>query len=135
MKIAVDTNILFRFFWKGSFTRNLLTSKRFDLISPKVSLKEIKKYSKDIIEKTRITQSKFNEYYNDLKKFVKFTDEREYLDFLKEATEISPDKADSHFLALCLKDKCLLWSKDSLLKKQNKITVLSTEEIVELLSS
>ncbi len=132
MKIVVDTNILFSFFWENSFTKSLLTSKKFDLISPKTSLKEITKYSKDIIKKTRINQLKFNEYYNNLKLFVAFIDEKEYLNFLKEAIEISPDKADSHFLALCLKNKCLLWSKDSLLKKQNKIAVLSTEEIVEL---
>lgn len=133
MKLVVDTNILFSFFWEGSFTRKFLVSKKFDLISPKTSLKEIIKYSKDIIKRTKINQSKFNEYYNNLKKFVIFIDEKEYINFLKEATDISPDKNDSHFLALCLKNKCLLWSKDSLLKKQNKVKVLSTEEIIKLL--
>ena len=135
MKIVVDTNILFSFFWEGSFTKKLLKSGKFNLISPKFSLKEIEKYSADIIKKARINHVKFKKYLDDLKKFVIFIDKKNYSDFLKDGAKISPDKADSHFFALCLKNSCPLWSKDSLLKKQDKIKVLSTEEIIESLFS
>ena len=108
MKIVADTNILFSFFWEGSFTKKLLTSRKFDLISPKFSLKEIEKYSEDIIKRTRINRVKFKKYFNDLKKFVIFADEKEYSNFLEEASKIAPDKTDSHFFALCLKNNCSL---------------------------
>ena len=133
MKLVIDTNILFSFFWENSFTRNLLISKKFDLISPEISLKEIQKYSKDIIKRTKTNKKIFIKYYNNLKKVVTFINEKEYSSFLEEADKISPDKTDSHFFALCLKNNCHLWSKDSLLKKQNKVQVFSTEEIIELL--
>ncbi|SRR3989344_5448878 len=133
MRLVVDTNILFSFFWNDSFTKKLLISKKFDLISPKISIKELKKYSEDIIKRTGINRPKFKEYLDNLKKFVIFTDEKEYSDFLREATEISPDKADSRFFALCLKNNCPLWSKDSLLKRQNKVKVFSTEEIIKFI--
>ena len=133
MRLVVDTNILFSFFWRDSFTKKLLTSKKFDLISPEMSLKEIKKYSKYIMKKTKIDKNTFTRNYNEMKKFIRFINEKEYFNFLKEATKISPDKADSHFFALCLKNKYHLWSKDSLLKKQNKVKVFSTEDIIELL--
>ena len=133
MKLVVDTNILFSFFWKDSFTRKLLMSKKFDLISPKISLEEIKRHSKEIIKKTDTNKKSFVKYYNELKKFVRFIDRKYYSIFLKKANEISPDKADSHFFALCFKDKCPLWSNDSLLKKQNNVLVLSTEEIIKLI--
>ncbi|PIN95725.1 hypothetical protein COU56_00710, partial [Candidatus Pacearchaeota archaeon CG10_big_fil_rev_8_21_14_0_10_31_9] len=55
------------------------------------------------------------------------------LSFIKEAEEISPDKKDAEFLALCLKFSCVLWSNDSALKNQNKVKVLSTEDLIEIL--
>ena len=133
MELVVDTNILFSFFWKGSFTKNLLMSGKFVLISPEISLREIKKYSKDIMEKTKTNRKTFIENYNNLKNFVRFANEKEYANFLKKAGEISPDKSDAHFFALCLKNNCHLWSKDILLKSQNEIRVFSTEEIINLL--
>jgi len=59
MRLVVDTNILFSFFWNDSFTKKLLISKKFDLISPEISLKEIQKYSKDIIKRTKTNNSGF----------------------------------------------------------------------------
>ena len=132
MKIVVDTNILFSFFWSGSFTKKLLVSGRFDLISPEIALKEIRKYSKDIQRKVNISTSELNKDIIELRKFVRFVQEKEYSKFLHLAKEFSPDESDAHFFALCLKYECILWSKDVLLKNQNKIKVLSTEEIVNL---
>ena len=56
MKIVVNTNILFSFFWQKSLTRKLLITSSLDLISPEFALFEIEKYSQDIIEKIKITK-------------------------------------------------------------------------------
>jgi len=133
MKIVVDTNILFSFFWKDSVTRKLLVASNFELISPKIALEEIKRYSTDIIKKTKITQKNFDRDFLNLKKVVKFVDTKKYSSFLREAERIAPDKDDTQFFALCLKFSCFLWSNDSMLKKQNRIKVLSTEDIIGIL--
>ena len=67
-----------------------------------------------------------------LKDIVKFEKKQDYFNFISEARKLSPDVNDADFFALCLKYLCILWSNDSMLKNQDKIKVLSTEEIIEL---
>lgn len=133
MNLVVDTNILFSFFWQDSLTRKLLITSNFNLISPEVTLEEIKKYSKEICNKLKISENKFKEQLKKLKEIASFVNREKYSEFLKEAEKIAPDKNDAEFLALCLKYSCFLWSNDSILKNQKKIKVLSTEEIIEIL--
>jgi len=130
MKLVVDTNILFSFFWKKSITKNLLLTSNFELISPIIALEELKRYSKEIIKKTNITTKQFNSKLSNLQKIINFINKNQYSFFLKEAEELTPDKADTDFLALCLKFNCFLWSNDSALKKQDKVKILSTEDMI-----
>lgn len=133
MKIAADTNILFSFFWQESLTKKLLITSNLELISPEIALKELEKYSNEICNRLKINKKIFNKQFKELKKAVNFINKREYSNFIKEAEKFSPDKNDADFFALCLKNKCFLWSNDALLKKQEKIKVLSTREIIEIL--
>lgn len=133
MRIAVDTNILFSFFWEQSLTKKLLISSGFELISPEIALKELERYSSEIINKLKINKKDFYNKLEKLKLIVKFIKKEEYSKFLPQAEKISPDKDDAEFLALCMKYSCFLWSNDSALKQQNKIKVLSTEEIIEIM--
>ncbi|MBS3159244.1 hypothetical protein J4436_00480 [Candidatus Woesearchaeota archaeon] len=133
MKIVVNTNILFSFFWQKSLTRKLLITSSLDLISPEFALFEIEKYSQDIIEKIKITKKEFDVRFKELKEIVEFVDKKEYYQFLKDAEIISSDKDDSDFFALCLKNSCFLWSNDLILKNQKKVEVLSTKDIIEII--
>jgi predicted nucleic acid-binding protein len=132
MKVVVDTNILFSFFWKNSLTRKLLLTSNFELISPIFALDELQKYSKDIIKKTNITKKQFDLELSKLQEVINFIKRDKYSYFLKNAENISPDKFDADFFALCLNFDCFLWSNDSVLKNQDKIKVFSTEEIIEI---
>jgi predicted nucleic acid-binding protein len=132
MKVVVDTNILFSFFWKESFTKNLLINSKFELVSPEFALAELEKYSKEIIKKTKITKKRFDLELLELQKVVSFVKRDIYKKFLKNAEDISPDRFDVDFFALCLSFDCFLWSNDSFLKNQNEIKIFSTEEIIEL---
>ena len=55
-------------------------------------------------------------------------------EYLKEAESISPDEADVSYLALALKLTIPILSNDKDLKKQNKIKVYSTQDILNLLT-
>jgi predicted nucleic acid-binding protein len=133
MKLVVDTNILFSFFWKDSFTCRLLKELDLELISPIFALEEVKKYRLEIMKKTKLSISEFNTLVEDLKKYVLFISEKDYNIFKNKSLEFSPDKGDIDFFALCLKEKCFLWSNDFLLKEQDKVEVLSTKELVNIL--
>jgi predicted nucleic acid-binding protein len=133
MKLVIDTNILFSFFKSTSLTRKLIESQSFQLISPQVAIDEIKKYSEAIIKRAYISKSEFDFYLEELKRIIKFTDKKEYNSFINNAEEISPDKKDADFFALCFKESCALWSNDQILKTQDKINVLNTSEIIDLI--
>jgi len=49
------------------------------------------------------------------------------------AKEISPDPDDVAYLALALHLGCPLWSNDKALKKQTKVKVYSTQELLQRL--
>ncbi|MEK6833582.1 MAG: PIN domain-containing protein [Nanoarchaeota archaeon] len=133
MRVVVDTNILFSFFWRNSFIRKVLVSSNNEFVSSGLAIKELKKYSSLIINKTGISEKEFSIELNKLKNFVKFFSKKEYIHLINEAKRISPDKNDSEFLALCLKLSFPLWSNDKLLKKQDKVIVLNTEDFIDLM--
>ncbi|MBU0893810.1 MAG: hypothetical protein KKF48_03560 [Nanoarchaeota archaeon] len=133
MKIVVDTNILFSFFWKNSVTRKLLIASNFELIAPELVFNELKKYSNEIIKKTKITKQFFKNEFLNLKKIIDFVNYKEYTSYIKAARKIFPDRDDAELFALCLRYSCFLWSNDSILKKQDKIKVFSTDDLIESL--
>jgi predicted nucleic acid-binding protein len=131
MRIVADTNILFSFFKESSLTRYLILSPELKLISPEIALTELKKYSNEIIKKSK--NINFSKELSNLEKIVSFIPKKQYTEFLKAAEKISPDIDDAEFFGLCLKEKCPLWSNDSALKIQEKINVLSTKDILDIL--
>ena len=132
MKLVTDTNILFSFFWEDSLIKQILTSPNMEILSHIFALDELKKHSSLIINKTKISKREFTVEFNKLKSFVKFLPKEYYQSFLKTAEEISPDKSDAHFLALCLRLNLPLWSNDKELKKQNKVIVVDIKDIIDI---
>ena len=142
MKLVVDSNILFIFFWKKSTFTELCNKEELELYTPEYALEEINKYEEEIIEKAKITKKEFNErklilaqrinfipldkyrlHFNAVKYLAKNLIKEEYEEFL----------SDIAFLSLALELKSPLWTHDQLLKKQNRIPILTTKEIIEIL--
>ena len=135
MKFVVDTNILFTFFWKDSFTKGLLVDQDLELFSPELALAEVNRHEKDILKKTGISAKTFKLLRKDIGIFVEFIPLDEYKEFLTKAPSLIPDNPDDlDFLALALKLKLPAWPNDPDLKRQSEIKVLSTPELVKLLN-
>src|SRR3989344_4943255 len=83
--------------------------------------------------KTNINNDTFDHYLNELKDSIQLIKRIDYSDFLVDAMLLSPDEKDADFFDLCLKNSCPIWSNDLTLKKQEKIKVLTTKEIILLL--
>lgn len=133
MRLVADTNILFTYFWKDSFTKKNFVKENLDLFSPEFALEEIKFYTNEIMQKTNISKEEFNKLREELAIIVKFIPVEEYSKFLKEALKLSVDENDVDFIALALKLNCPIWSKDYHLKQQNKIRVFTTKELIMIL--
>lgn len=133
MKFVVDTNILFTFFWKKSFTRRLFVNQDLELVSPEYSLEEIGKYSDEIIKRAGLSKKEFDDIRRELAPMVEFIPLGEYREYLKRALKVCYDKDDLDFFALSLKLKCPIWSNDKELKKQNKVEIYSTRDVLKKL--
>lgn len=130
MELVVDTNVLYTYFWKGSFARRVLMRMGLKLFSPEFALEEINAHESDIAKKTGLSSDEFKLLRKDLAIAVGFIPIEEYREFLSEALSIAPDSNDVDFLALALKLKLPLWSNDALLKKQKSVRVFSTPDLL-----
>ena len=134
MRLVADTTELFSFFNARSKARELSLIPELELHSPSFFLYELKEHKSKILTSFSLTETQFLLIMKLLKTIVKVAKEEEYSEFLSEAKEISPDPDDVDFFALSLKLNCPLWSEDKLLKGQSKVKVLTTKDLLELLS-
>lgn len=134
MRFVVDTNVLFSFFRKGSETRKLvLNFEILELFTPSFCMDELRKHKELVCKKSMLSDEEFEEVLDDLLIFVKVSPHSEYKEFFRAAKNVSPDRDDIDLFALALKLNCPLWSNDRKLKRQTRVKVLSTKELIELL--
>lgn len=142
MKLIVDSNVLFTFFWKKSIFSRVVQQKKLKLLTPEIFLEELDKYAEEIIKKTQLDQKEFLERKKELLTNITIVPLEVYKGKLEIITDLeSLDehekvdiKDDIDFLVLAKKENCPLWSNDKLLKKQKEIPVISTKELIELLN-
>jgi predicted nucleic acid-binding protein len=134
IRLVVDTNVLLTFYWRNSVSRQLITRKDFALVSPEYALTEIMRHKKEVMEKAHVSALDFRQVTEELATYVNFVPLKEYEDCLREACDI-PDEDDADFIALAIKNRSPLWSNDAALKRQEKTAVLTTAEIIKLLTA
>jgi predicted nucleic acid-binding protein len=96
-------------------------------------LAELEKNREEIKRKSGFSDKEFDAFVEILKLRINFIPLEDFLDKISEAKDVSPDPKDIEYFALALKLKCKIWSEEKKLKQQNKVDVLSTNEVVELL--
>lgn len=130
MILVVDANILFSALIKNSTTAKLMLDENLILITPEYIVDEFLKYEDIILKKTRRTKQEFNQIVHLLKDIIEIIPYENYVEYVREASKISPDEKDILYLALALRYKCALWSNDKDLKKQKRVKVYSTQELM-----
>ena len=68
-----------------------------------------------------------------LREIIEFIPKEEYSHLMVEAENFSPDSKDVIYFALAMKLNGCIWSNDKKLKNQNRVEVLNTEEIFNLI--
>lgn len=130
--IIVDTNILFPLFWAESFTKDIIWKVR--IIAPERAYYELKNHKKDIPSKAKISNLKFDEILEEIKNKVLFVPRKKYEEYLIHGEALN-DAKDADFFALAIYLNTPLWSNDAELKKQEIVDVMSTEDMIKILSS
>lgn len=133
---VIDTNIIISALIRDGLTRKILTNLKMNFIFPEYGLKEIYYYKKEIMRKSGLSEKGFDILLLRLLKYVRLIPLSLITDFRKEAEDIIGHihKNDVVFIATALAFNCPVWSDDKHFKMQNRIKVLTTEEIKEILN-
>ena len=140
--LVVNANILFSFFNKKSARRQLI--KRLprmgcNLITPDFALEELMEDKERINDFARIDEVVFMFLFSLLeRKIMEIYPAEKYEEALSEAEKISPHGEDVHkddpYFALALSFHAPIWSVEKAFKKQSKVKVFSTSDLISLLS-
>ena len=135
MLIVVDTNELFSAIISRNITLGLFFDSRLELVSPDFIIGEFEEHKDEISERTGLNEKEISAFLFLLSPKIKFFKKEDFSDFLKEAENISPDSDDVEYFALALKLNCPVWSEDKKLKKQGRVRLINTSELIKELDS
>jgi predicted nucleic acid-binding protein len=132
MILIVDANILFAALIKNSLTAELMFNADFQLYTCEFIIDEFFKYEKEIMKKTHRTKEEFITIMHQLKDIITVIPKEEYSKLMIEAEKFSPDPKDTLYFALALKLNASIWSNDDRLKKQDKVVIHKTSDLMKL---
>jgi len=140
MKMVVDTNVLFTFFWETSLIHDILTLP-IHFISPEYALTEINHHKQEIIKKAKLSSQSFQQKIQQLVHTVEFIPLSSYESHLKQASQLIKKKnqekyqeflKDIDFYTLALSTDAPIWTNDRLFKQQESIMVFTTKEVIKI---
>ncbi len=132
MNVIIDTNIILSAIIKDSLTRHLIISSNVLFYYPEQSFDEVLRNKKIVLEKTKMPQEEFNMKLITLFKYIDVIKNEELLDYAEEADKIIGHihKNDVPFIAAALAKPAIIWSNDQHFQKQDKIRVITTNDII-----
>lgn len=133
MNIVLDTNILFSALLKDSVTRKLILSYDGHFLIPPYMFEELRKHKPMLLQVSGMGQRDLDALLELLLSRMIIVPGEIIEPYWEEALmivrEIDPD--DVMFIACALAyPGCILWSDDKKLKRQPKVRVLDTEEMM-----
>ena len=131
MLLVADANELFSAAIKEGKTADILVSDKLELITPEFVLFELKKHKDEILTKTHRSADDFDKFLSVIVEKIEIIPSLELKSFLNDAGSLSPDPDDIQYFAAALKYNCGIWSNDKALKKQLKVKVFSTSELLK----
>lgn len=138
MNIIIDSNILFSALIKDSKTRKIILEYDGFFLFPSFIFEEMQKHKAELLKKSKMPEGDFNNLLQLILRKVFIIPNEVLLPYRKEAFEIANniDPDDIIFVACAIAyPDSIIWSNDRKLKKQSKVKVLDTKEIINILKS
>ncbi|HMA82948.1 MAG TPA: PIN domain-containing protein [Candidatus Thermoplasmatota archaeon] len=118
MEVVIDSNVLFRTLISGGDIIDLVFDKNLTLYAPKMLWIEFLNNKKEILSKSKLSNSDFSILTKLLLKRIKLVERQKYQEHLTKAKELLEEhEKDADFIALCLYKNCKLWTYESRLFK------------------
>ena len=135
MKIVLDSNVLFSAIIKDSSTRKTILDYEGKFLFPSYVFVEFERHKEELYTKSGMSASECASLMQILLSKVLIIPQEALLPYREEALEIMKDIDinDVLFIACALAfPPSVIWSDDKALKRQKKIRVLNTLEIIKL---
>ena len=115
MKVVIDSNILFRSLISQGEIIKLIFDKNLELFAPEKLKEEFFNNKDEILFKSKLSESEFNELASLIFGTIKFVPLNEYKDFIPKSKQLLKGHIkDVEFVALALKLNCLFWTYEKL---------------------
>lgn len=134
MRLVIDANILFAALIARKKTLEVLLHPDIEIAAPDFIKKEWKEHQEEIAKKASLSLSEATAFLIILAEKMHFYSPGDMKKEIKEVKDITDDQDDIEYLALALKLNCPLWSEDKDMKKQSRINVFTTAELLKILS-
>lgn len=132
MLLVVDANVLFSAMIVDGKTRELLFSDNLQLMVPEFLFTEFEGHIEEIKEKSGLSREEMDMILSIFKERMDIVPKEEFESVLKEANDVCPDPDDTEYFALSIAKEAYLWSDEKRLKKQDKVKVISTSELITI---
>ncbi len=133
MRLLVDTNVLMKALIKDSLVRAILLNPANDYFVPEYAFEEIEKHMDTLEKKTGLGEGEIRLFPGVLASNLRVVPKEEVRGRWTEAKSIigSIDRNDTPFVAAALASSCeAIWSDDKDFKRQSRLRVLNTREIL-----
>ena len=135
MKLVVDTSILFAALLKKSTVRELLLNPLFEFYMPEFCIEEIEKHVEEIVDRSGLSAENVYLLLGVLLSSVQVVPAERILKKYIEAEKIMGkiDRDDVPFVALALSfPNDGIWSEDKHFRRQKKVKVWRTRDLLKL---
>jgi predicted nucleic acid-binding protein len=132
MNLVIDTNIFISALIKNSSVREIIVNSGYNLLFPEFEFEEIRRHKQEIIKKSGSSEKEFDILLLRLLNYVKIIPANIILNYKRQAFEIigRTDPDDIIFVATALAFNCPIWSEDKHFRKQNKIKIITTKDMI-----
>ena len=136
MEMVIDANrVIAAALVPGGNTADIIFSNEVRLFAPEFLREEIEEHKDEFLAKSGLSAAEFDIVLSVVFSRISLIPSTEFSDRIDEAERISPDPDDTEYIALALNKRCAIWSEDKALKTQSGVKVISTGELIRLLSA
>ncbi len=97
-----------------------------------LAIEELRYDKEKIIKFSNISAGEFEFTISTLDDEIELISEDNYKQMINEAKELSPHEKDVPYFALALAYEYPIWSDEKDFKKQSKVKILTTEELIKI---
>ena len=134
MNVVLDSNVLFRTLISQGNILEIIFNPKLQILAPKKLIEEFNNNKKEILFKSKLSESEFDILLKLLLENISFIELDEYKEFIPNAKQLLKEHLkDVEFVALALKLNCKVWTYELLLFEIG--FGISTKELIELIAS